>query len=247
MQLLKDKKVIVTGGLRGIGKAIVKRCLEEGAVVSTTYVSSEQRIQEVKEELKDYEDRLSIYKMDVTQPDDVAEKIQMMIDEMNGIDVLVNNAGITEDNLFFRMSNEEWDKVIKTNLYGPFYVTKNVILNMVAQKSGAIINVSSICGVIGAMGQANYCASKFGLIGLTKSLAKEYAYKNIRVNAVAPGYIETDMVKKLNQSSENLLPEKGGMKRMGQADEVADTVIFLASEKSSYITGQVLMIDGGYI
>lgn len=245
MQLLENKKVIVTGGMRGIGKAIVKRCLEEGAYVATTYNSSNGKVQELLEELSEYKDKLFITKMNVSDPDEVSKSMEEMIDKLDGLDVLVNNAGITQDNLFFRMTDEQWDSVIKTNLYGPFYTMKNAILTMVAQKHGSIVNVASISGVIGAMGQANYCASKFGVVGLTKSVAKEYAYKNVRVNAVAPGYIETDMVKKMGKSMDDMMKKLGGMQRIGQAEEVADAVVFLASDKSSYITGQVLALDGG--
>lgn len=243
--VLENKKVIVTGGLRGIGKAIVKKCLEEGAIVCTTYCNSGSNVDEFLQECQEYKDRISVYKMDVTNPDDVSEVMDKMMDSMNGIDVLVNNAGITKDNLFFRMTDEEWDDVIKTNLYGTFYTTKKVIISMVAQKKGSIVNVSSISGLSGTIGQANYCASKFGIIGLTKTIAKEYAHKNVRVNAVAPGFIETDMVKKMNKTAEELVSKKGGMGRIGQVDEVADAVVFLASDKSSYITGEVLKIDGG--
>lgn len=243
--VLENKRVIVTGGLRGIGKAIVRKCLEEGAIVCTTYCNSGKNVEDFLHEFKEYKDRIHVYKMDVTNSGEVADVMDKMMDSMNGIDVLVNNAGITKDNLLFRMTDEEWDEVIKTNLYGTFYTTKRVIISMVAQKRGSIVNVSSISGLHGAVGQANYCASKFGVIGLTKTAAKEYAHKNVRVNAVAPGFIETDMVKKMNKKVDDILPKKGGMNRIGQVEEVAEAVVFLASDKSSYITGEVIKIDGG--
>ena len=247
MKRLENKKVIVTGGLRGIGKAVVKRCLEEGAIVSTTYVSSGSKVEEVKEELKEFEDRFFVYQMDVTNSKNVSEVMEQIITDMGGIDVLVNNAGVTRDKLFFMMSEEEWDTVIKTNLYGPFYTTKAVIVPMVGQKSGCIVNIASVGGLVGIPGQANYCASKFGVIGLTKTLAKEYATKNIRVNAVAPGFIETDMVQAMGKTAKELLPSKGVIRRFGQTSEIASAVVYLASEEAGYITGQVLPIDGGYV
>lgn len=246
MKLLENKRVIITGGLRGIGKAIVEKFLKEGAIVSTTYAHSKEIVDKFQEEFKEYSDRLFVYQMDVTIPENVKEVMQQMIEHMGGIDVLVNNAGVISDKLFFMMKDEEWDKVIKTNLYGPFYTTKAAIVSMVAQKSGSIINMASVSGVIGVAGQSNYCASKFGLVGLTKSLAKEYAYKNIRVNALAPGYIETDMVKSMGKKTSDILPKKGVLQRLGQTSEIADSALFLASDQSSYITGQVLVIDGGF-
>lgn len=169
------------------------------------------------------------------------------MEQLSGIDVLVNNAGITKDSLFFMMKNEDWDDVIKTNLYGTFYTTKSAVINMVRKKKGSIVNISSVSGVIGVAGQSNYCASKFGIIGLTKSLAKELAYKNIRINAVAPGYIETDMVAKLGDQVNDLVKKKGTLGRLGTPEEIADTVVFLACDEASYITGQVLVADGGII
>lgn len=245
--MFSGKKVIVTGGLKGIGKAIVKRFLEEGAIVCTTYCNSGEKLEEYKEEFSAARDRLFIYKMDVKQYDEVSAVMEQMMEQMDGIDVLVNNAGIIRDNLFFKMSEQEWDDVIKTNLYGPFYTSKKVILNMVINKSGCIINISSVYGTIGGKGQCNYAASKHGLIGLTKSLAKEYAHKNIRVNAVAPGYIDTDMTKSSHSTGKDRFSYEGGINRMGTPEEVADAVVYLASDKASYITGQVLLVDGGVV
>lgn len=247
MKQLENKRTIITGGLRGIGKAIVKRFLEEGAIVCTTYAGSKELVEEVKAEFHEFKNRLFICHMDVTDPEGVETGIQRMLEHMGGVDVLVNNAGVTSDKLFFMMTNEEWDKVIKTNLYGPFYTTKQVIVPMAGQKSGCVINVASISGIIGVAGQSNYCASKFGLIGMTKSLAKEYANKNIRFNAIAPGYIETDMVKNMGEKAKTVLPKKGVMQRFGKTCEVADSAVFLASDQAAYVTGQVLVIDGGFV
>ena len=247
MNRLENKKVIITGGFHGIGKSIVEKCLQEGGVVATTYNSSANQAQELKKELKEYADRLFVYQMDVRNPEQVDLIMEHMMEQLSGIDVLVNNAGITKDSLFFMMKNEDWDDVIKTNLYGTFYTTKSAVINMVRKKKGSIVNISSVSGVIGVAGQSNYCASKFGIIGLTKSLAKELAYKNIRINAVAPGYIETDMVAKLGDQVNDLVKKKGTLGRLGTPEEIADTVVFLACDEASYITGQVLVADGGII
>ena len=247
MNRLENKKVIITGGCHGIGKAIVEKCLQEGGVAATTYNSSANQAQELKKELKEYADRLFVYQMDVRNPEQVDLIMEHMMEQLSGIDVLVNNAGITKDSLFFMMKNEDWDDVIKTNLYGTFYTTKSAVINMVRKKKGSIVNISSVSGVIGVAGQSNYCASKFGIIGLTKSLAKELAYKNIRINAVAPGYIETDMVAKLGDQVNDLVKKKGTLGRLGTPEEIADTVVFLACDEASYITGQVLVADGGII
>lgn len=240
---LKGKKVIVTGGCRGIGKSIVKKFLENGAIVATTYNSSYDSAANMKDEFKEYEENLNVYKLDVTEYENVSLVIDQIEKKFGNIDVLVNNAGMIKDNLLYSMSISDWDKVIKTNLYGPFYTCKSVLLNMIRQKSGSIINIASVSGLIGVAGQSNYCASKFGVIGLTKALAKEVASKNVRVNAIAPGYVDTQMINKVKTIDE-LSKNKYSMRRVGKPEEIANVAMFLASELSSYITGQVIVADG---
>lgn len=245
MRDLSGKKVVVTGGCRGIGKGIVKRFLQEGAVVMATYLSSESAAVELINETADMPGTLYTCKMDVRNEEDVTKTMEEIIEKLDGVDVLVNNAGVTKDGLFFSMKSKDWQSVLDTNLNGAFYASKCVMLPMVRQKKGSIINVSSVSGVIGVAGQANYCASKFGLIGLTKTISKEMAGKNIRVNAVAPGYIDTDMVHDMTPKALAEIKSKVPMKRLGTIDEIASAVIFLASDEASYITGQTLVIDGG--
>ncbi len=243
--VLEGKRIIVTGGLRGIGKAIVKMCLAEGAVVATTYYKSADKIDELRSECIEAKERLFIYQMDVTSHESVEEVMEQMQDDLQGIDVLVNNAGIIKDKLLYSLSYQDWDEVIKTNLYSCFYTCKNVLLNMVSQRSGSIINISSVSGLIGIAGQSNYCASKFGVIGITKALAKEVGQKNIRVNAIAPGYVDSDMTSKVNKNFD--IKSQNLMKRLGTPEEIAQVVKFLASDESSYITGQVIVADGGIV
>lgn len=243
--ILDGKKVIVTGGCRGIGKHVTKKCLELGASVAVTYVHSKKHADQLREELPDFEKKLHIFQLDVSKKDAVKEQVKKMIETLGGVDCLVNNAGITKDKLFFMMTDEEWEAVIETNLNGSFYMSKQVIMEMIRNKTGSIINVSSVSGVIGVSGQTNYCASKFGINGLTKSLSKELAAKNIRVNAIAPGYIDTEMVQQIPEKKLKELKGSIPMKRLGAPEEVADLVAFLCSDHSSYITGQTLVIDGG--
>lgn len=245
MEGIKGKKVIVTGGCKGIGKAIVERFLEQGAIVMATYLSSSDAAKKLTEECNNLEGKLYTCKMDIRDEDDVKSTMESVIKQLDGVDILVNNAGVTKDGLFFLMNSKDWQSVLDTNLNGAFYASKSVIYEMVKQKKGAIINVSSVSGVIGVAGQANYCASKFGLIGLTKTISKEVSSKNIRVNAIAPGYIETDMVDNMSPKALAEVKAKIPMKRMGKTREVANAVVFLASDEASYITGQTLVIDGG--
>ncbi|HDX9578844.1 3-oxoacyl-ACP reductase [Bacillus cereus] len=246
MKGLENKRIIVTGGCKGIGRAIVEKYLQEGAVVATTYYKSKDSSDQMKSELESYSDRLAIYNMDVSDAEQVNKVMEQIQDDLKGIDILVNNSGITQDSLLYSMKNSDWDKVIKTNLYGPFYTCKSVLLNMIKQKYGSIINIASVSGIVGIPGQSNYCASKFGLIGLTKSLAKELASKNIRVNAIAPGYVDTEMIDNVKITNE-LMRNKHSLGRIGSPNEIANIALFLAGDASSYITGQVIVADGGFI
>lgn len=245
MRGLEGKRIIVTGGCRGIGKGIVLRFLQEGATVAATYLSSDKAAKELERKAADMPGTLYTYRMDVREETDVNAVMEEIIENLGGVDVLVNNAGITKDGLFFSMKSEAWQEVLNTNLNGAFYASKCVMLAMVRQKNGSIINISSVSGVTGVAGQANYCASKFGLIGLTKTISKEMAGKNIRVNAVAPGYIDTDMVQDMPPKALTDIKGKVPMKRLGTIEEVAGAVAFLASDDAGYITGQTLVIDGG--
>lgn len=241
---MTDKKVaLITGGSRGIGKACALELAKTGYDVAINYVGNEEAANATVSELKALGSDACAFKFDVTNKEAVEASVQEVIKKYGKIDVLVNNAGITRDGLFMRMSPENWEAVINTNLNSAYYVSSPVVKLMIKQRSGAIINMSSIVGVYGNAGQANYAAAKAGLIGFTKSLAKELASRNIRVNAVAPGFIQTDMTKNLNLEG---LYEHIPLKRLGEAEDIAKAVKFLA-EDASYITGQVLQVDGGLV
>jgi 3-oxoacyl-[acyl-carrier protein] reductase len=243
---LEGKTALVTGGARGIGKTICKRFLDEGASISFFDINSEEGISTAEAFNKEYgEEKASFYKVDITDEKDVEDTVNSIISRREKIDILVNNAGITMDNLVLRMSISDWRKVIDINLTGAFICSKSVIKHMVKARSGNIVNISSIVGVHGNAGQANYSASKAGLIGLTRTLARELASRNIRVNAVAPGYIETEMTGKLPDKIKEKLLGQIPAGKLGSVGDVADSVLFLASRESSYITGIVLGVDGG--
>ena len=242
---MSEKKLaLVTGGSRGIGKACALELAKSGCDVVINYAGNVEAANQTVEELKALGVNAEAYKFDVSNQEEVNENIAMIVEKYGRIDVLVNNAGITRDDLFIRMDSDKWNAVIDTNLSSAFYVSKPVVKLMMKQRSGAIINMASVVGVYGNLGQANYSAAKAGLIGFTKSLAKELGSRNIRVNAVAPGFIKTDMTKDLANTEEyaKLIP----LKRMGEAEDIAKAVKFLALD-ADYVTGQVLEVDGGLI
>ena len=241
------KVVLVTGGSRGIGKEVAKVFAENGYDVAINYVSDKTDVEGIKKEFEDMGVKCLMVKADVSNAEDVNNMVESVISEFGKIDVLVNNAGITKDTLLMRMSEEDFDKVIEINLKGTYLVTKTVTKYMMKKRHGSIINLASVVGVVGNAGQCNYSASKAGIIGFTKSVAKELASRNIRANAVAPGFIETDMTNVLKDDVKESINAQIPLKRMGTAREVAEVIYFLGSEKSSYITGQVINIDGGMV
>ena len=243
----EKKTVFVTGGSRGIGKDVALKFAENGYDVILNYVSDKTDVDGLTKELKDKGAESLILKADVSNAEEVENVVKQAIEKFGKIDVLVNNAGITKDNLLMRMSEEEFDKVLEINLKGTFIVTKAVTKYMMKKRQGAIINLSSVVGVAGNAGQCNYSASKAGIIGFTKSVAKELASRNIRANAVAPGFIATDMTQVLPDAVKENIHNQIPLKRMGTAKEVAELIYFLGSDASSYITGQVINIDGGMV
>ncbi|HHV46520.1 MAG TPA: 3-oxoacyl-[acyl-carrier-protein] reductase [Tissierellia bacterium] len=244
---LAGKNALVTGGSRGIGKAIAVELAKNGVNVAITFVNNEDLAERTVDEIKKHGVRALAVRADVSREEDVLNMAKTVKENLGSIDILVNNAGITRDNLLMRMDTEDWDKVIDTNLKGTYLCTKSVIRDMIKKKSGKIINIASVAGVAGNFGQTNYSASKAGIIGFTKSLAKEVASRGINVNAVAPGLIETDMTLALKEDTKNSLVKNIPMGRLGTVQDIANIVVFLASEKSDYITGQVINVDGGMI
>ncbi|MFZ3576572.1 3-oxoacyl-[acyl-carrier-protein] reductase [Virgibacillus sp. DJP39] len=245
--MLKGKNALVTGASRGIGKAIALELAKQGANVAVNFAGSEAKAQSVVEEIEKTGVKSFKVQADVANEAEVKEMVKEVISEFGSLDILVNNAGITRDNLLMRMKEEEFDQVINTNLKGVFICTKAVTRHMMKQKSGKIVNVSSIVGVSGNPGQANYVAAKAGVIGLTKSTAKELASRNIFVNAVAPGFIATDMTDELTEEQRAGMLAMIPLGKLGEAEDVAKVVRFLASEDANYMTGQTLHIDGGMV
>ncbi|WP_044895563.1 3-oxoacyl-[acyl-carrier-protein] reductase [Bacillus alveayuensis] len=245
--MLSGKVALVTGASRGIGRAIALDLAKHGANVVVNYAGNEAMANEVVEQIKALGRDAFAIKADVSDYEEVAEMIQEVLNRYNQLDILVNNAGITKDNLLMRMKEAEWDDVMNINLKGVFHCTKAVTRQMMKQRSGRIINVASIVGVCGNAGQANYVAAKAGVIGLTKTTAKELASRNITVNAVAPGFITTDMTDQLTDAVKEEMLKQIPLNRFGRPKDVANVVTFLASEKSQYITGQTIHIDGGMV
>ena len=247
MKLLEGKVAIITGGSRGIGEAIVRRFVEHGANVAFTYRSSADKANALAEELSASGGvTVKGYQSDASSFDACAELIKAVTADFGKkIDVVINNAGITKDNLLLRMSEEQWDTVIEVNLKSIFNMTKNILRTMLKQRSGSIINITSVVGLSGNAGQANYAASKAGILGFTKSIAKEIGSRSIRCNAIAPGFIQTEMTDVLKDDVKEALLGNISLKRLGQGTEIADACVFLASDLSSYVTGQTLVVDGG--
>ena len=245
--LLKDKVVIITGASRGIGKSIAQICVNQGAKVAFTYISSDEKARALEAELTAQGGVAVGFKSDAANFEQAHALVDQVVEQFGTVDVLVNNAGITRDTLMMRMTEEQWDEVINTNLKSAFNLTKAVIKPMLKARSGSIINMSSVVGVKGNAGQANYAASKAGLIGFTKSIAAELGSRNIRCNAIAPGFIETEMTEVLDQGVVEQWRNAIPLKRGGQPEDVANATVFLASDMSAYITGQTLHVCGGML
>ncbi|MCX7984798.1 MAG: 3-oxoacyl-[acyl-carrier-protein] reductase [Bacteroidetes bacterium] len=247
MGVLENKVALVTGGGRGIGKAISLALAAEGADIAFTDIQFSSEADDLLTKIKDFGRRGLSIESDVRSLSSAQEAVDTVVKEFGRLDILINNAGITRDNLLMRMSEEEWDAVIATNLKGVFNYCKAACRQMMSQREGKIVNISSVVGVVGNPGQVNYSASKAGVIGITKTLAKEFASRNIQVNAVAPGFVDTPMTQKLTEQQREALLSLIPMKRMAKPEEIASVVVFLVSPAASYITGQVLCVDGGMV
>ena len=245
MKVLTDKVAVITGGARGIGKAIALELAEAGANIAITDIAPQPDMDAAVEEIKSFGVQATAINSNASSFADTQQAIEKIIQQFNRLDILVNNAGITRDGLLLRMSEEDWDAVINVNLKSVFNYTKAVLKPMMGARSGKIINIASVVGLMGNAGQANYSASKAGIIGFTKSVAKELSSRNIQVNAVAPGYVETAMTAKLNEEQRKLLTDAIPLKRTALPKDIATVVKFLSSPDSDYITGQVISVNGG--
>lgn len=243
--MLKGKSAIITGGVRGIGKAIAKEFCQNGANVLLCYRSNDQEAQKTVEELAQYGTKVELLKGDVADPETAKAAVAKAKEMFGSVDILVNNAGITRDKLVMRMSETDFTDVINANLNGSFYFLSAAAKVMIKQKSGRIINMSSVAGVKGNPGQINYSASKAGVMGMTMSAAKELGRRGITVNAIAPGFIETDMTAVMTDDQKGKIAESISLGRTGKPEDIAKTALFLASEQASYITGQIICVDGG--
>ncbi|HWK22230.1 MAG TPA: 3-oxoacyl-[acyl-carrier-protein] reductase [Ureibacillus sp.] len=245
MGKLDGKTAVVTGASRGIGRAIALQLAKEGANVVVNFSGSEQKAAQVVEEIQGLGAQAIAVQANISDSESVQQLMNASLEQFGSIDILVNNAGITRDNLLMRMKEDEWDDVINTNLKGVFLCTKVVTRQMMKQRAGRIINISSIVGVMGNAGQANYVAAKAGVIGLTKTVARELASRNILVNAIAPGFITTEMTETLPEDVKSSMLSQIPLAKLGQPEDIAKAVVFLASDDASYMTGQTLHIDGG--
>jgi 3-oxoacyl-[acyl-carrier protein] reductase len=245
--MLKGKTALVTGASRGIGRSIALTLAKEGVNVGVNYSGNREKAEQVVDEIQKLGSQAIAIQANVTDADSVKAMVKEVIGTFGSLDILVNNAGITRDTLIMRMKEQDWDDVINTNLKGAFHCTKAVTRQMMKQRAGRIINMASVVGLIGNAGQASYAASKAGIIGLTKSSAKELAARNITVNAVAPGFIETDMTGELDAEVKGEMLKQIPLDRIGKPEDVASIVRFLASGESSYMTGQTLCVDGGMV
>jgi len=247
MGLLLGKTAIITGASKGIGKGIAETFAKQGANVAFTYLSSVEKGQALEEELKQYGTNVKGYRSDASKMEDAESLVAQVIEDLGGVDIVVNNAGITKDMLLMRMTEEDFNRVIEVNLNSVFNMTKAVQRTFLKQRSGSIVNISSVVGVKGNAGQANYAASKAGIIGFTKSVALELGSRNIRCNAIAPGFIETEMTAVLDEKTVQQWRDGIPLKRGGSPEDVANACLFLASDMSGYITGQVMNVCGGML
>lgn len=245
MSLLQGKVALITGGSRGIGEAIVMKYAREGADVAFTYVSSEEKAKEVANKAEALGVKVIAIKSDAADYNQAESLVNEVIEKLGRLDILINNAGITKDTLMLRMTEEQWDQVIHVNLKSVFNLTKHALKPMMKQRAGSIINMSSVVGVFGNAGQANYAASKAGIIGFSKSIAKEVGSRNIRCNAIAPGFIETDMTQTLTDDQKKAYTDNIPLKRLGTGEDIANACVYLGSDMATYVTGQVLSVCGG--